>query len=51
MLAVRLDHPPSQLLVPLAFAASAGPLGVLRGAPVNAIRSNAAAEAGEDDSQ
>src|SRR5262245_14976125 len=46
MLAVRLGHPPSQLLMPLAFAASAGSLLALTGSPVNAILSNAAAEAG-----
>ena len=46
VLAVRLGHPPSQLLMPLAFAASAGSLLALTGSPVNAIVSDAAADAG-----
>ncbi len=46
VLAVRLGHPPSQLLMPLAFAASAGSLLALTGSPVNAIISDAAADAG-----
>jgi di/tricarboxylate transporter len=46
VLAVRLGYPPSQLLMPLAFAASAGSLLALTGSPVNAIISGAAAAAG-----
>ena len=46
VLAVRLGHPPSQLLMPLAFAASAGSLLALTGSPVNAIVSGAAVDAG-----
>jgi di/tricarboxylate transporter len=37
--------------MPLAFAASVGSLLALTGSPVNAILSNAAAEAGKDDSR
>jgi di/tricarboxylate transporter len=44
--AVRLRRSPSQLLLPLAFAAHAGSLLVLTGTPVNVIVSNAAEEAG-----
>src|SRR5262245_50828563 len=46
VLAVRLGRPTSQLLMPLAFAASAGSLLALPGSPVNAIVSEAAADAG-----
>jgi di/tricarboxylate transporter len=46
VLAVRLGRSPSQLLMPLAFAASAGSLLALTGTPVNVILSNAAVEAG-----
>ncbi|WP_410870626.1 SLC13 family permease [Nocardia sp. A7] len=46
ILAVRLERPPSQLLMPLAFAAHAGSLLVLTGTPVNIIVSEAAADAG-----
>jgi di/tricarboxylate transporter len=46
VLAVRLGRPTSQLLMPLAFAASAGSLLALTGSPVNAIVSDAAADAG-----
>src|SRR5262245_3763670 len=46
VLAVRLGRPTSQLLMPLAFAASAGSLLALTGSPVNAILSEAAADAG-----
>ncbi|MGY0498340.1 SLC13 family permease [Nocardia sp. FBN12] len=46
ILAVRLGRPPSQLLMPLAFAAHAGSLLVLTGTPVNIIVSEAAADAG-----
>ena len=44
--AVRLGRSPSQLLLPLAFAAHAGSLLVLTGTPVNVIVSEAAGEAG-----
>jgi di/tricarboxylate transporter len=46
VMAVRLGHSPSQLLMPLAFAASAGSLLALTGTPVNVIASKAAADAG-----
>src|SRR5262245_56387112 len=46
VLAVRLGQLPSQLLMPLAFAASAGSLLALTGSPVNAIVSDAAADVG-----
>jgi di/tricarboxylate transporter len=46
VLSVRLGHPPSQLLMPLAFAGSAGSLLALTGSPVNAILSDAAVDAG-----
>ena len=45
-MAMRLGRPPSQLLLPLAFAAHAGSLLALTGTPVNVIVSEAAAEAG-----
>jgi di/tricarboxylate transporter len=44
--AVRLGRPPSQLLLPVAFAAHAGSLLLLTGTPVNIIVSDAADEAG-----
>ena len=40
--AVRLRMPPSQLLMPLAFAAHAGSMLALTGTPVNVIVSEAA---------
>ncbi len=46
VLAVRLGHPPSQLLMPLAFGAHAGSLLTLTGTPVNVIVSEAAYDAG-----
>ena len=46
VMAVRLGRSPSQLLLPLAFAAHAGSLLVLTGTPVNVIVSEAADEAG-----
>jgi di/tricarboxylate transporter len=46
LLAVRLRREPSQLLIPLAFAAHAGSLLVLTGSPVNVIVSEAADDAG-----
>jgi di/tricarboxylate transporter len=46
VMAVRLRRPPSELLIPLAFAAHAGSLLVLTGSPVNVIVSEAADEAG-----
>jgi di/tricarboxylate transporter len=44
--AVRLGRPPSQLLMPVAFAAHAGSLLLLTGTPVNVIVSQAADDAG-----
>jgi di/tricarboxylate transporter len=46
VMAVRLRRAPSQLLIPLAFAAHAGSLLVLTGSPVNVIVSEAADDAG-----
>ena len=46
LMAVRLDRAPSQLLMPLAFAAHAGSLLVLTASPVNVIVSEAADDAG-----
>src|SRR4051794_21072005 len=48
VIALRLGRPPSTLLMPLAFAASAGSLLALTGSPVNVIVSEAAADAGGD---
>ncbi len=47
VMATRLRRPPSQLLMPLVFAAHAGSLLALTGSPVNVIVSYAAVEAGE----
>jgi di/tricarboxylate transporter len=46
VMAVRAGQPPSQLLMPLAFAASAGSLLALTGTPVNVLISKAAVDAG-----
>lgn len=46
VLAVRLGRSPSQLLMPVAFAAHAGSLLALTGTPVSVIVSDAAADAG-----
>jgi di/tricarboxylate transporter len=46
VMAVRLRREPSQLLIPLAFAAHAGSLLVLSASPVNVIVSEAADDAG-----
>ena len=46
VVAVQRDIPPSKLLMPLAFAGSAGSLLLLTGSPVNVIVSDAAADAG-----
>jgi di/tricarboxylate transporter len=46
VLAVRLGRPPSQLLMPLVFAAHAGSLLALTGTPVNVLVSEAAMNAG-----
>jgi di/tricarboxylate transporter len=46
VMAIRLRRSPSELLIPLAFAAHAGSLLVLTGSPVNVVVSDAAAEAG-----
>ena len=45
MVAVRRSFPTSQLLMPLAFAGSAGGLLLLTGSPVNVVISEAAADA------
>lgn len=47
VLAVRLGMSPSQLLMPLAFAAHAGSLLVLTGSPVNVLILEAALDAGQ----
>lgn len=46
VLAIRLGRSPSQLLMPLAFAAHAGSMLALTGTPVNVIVSEAAVDAG-----
>jgi di/tricarboxylate transporter len=46
VMAVRLGRPPSQLLMPLVFAAHAGSLLALTGTPVNVLASEAALNAG-----
>jgi di/tricarboxylate transporter len=46
VMAIRLGYAPSQLLMPLAFAASAGSLLALTGTPVNVIASDMAVQAG-----
>lgn len=46
LLAMRMKTSPSQLLMPLAFTASAGALLALTGSPVNVIVSDASAAAG-----
>jgi di/tricarboxylate transporter len=46
VLAIRLRHSPSQLLLPLAFAAHAGSLLTLSGSPVNVIASEYLHDAG-----
>jgi di/tricarboxylate transporter len=46
VLAVRLGHAPSQLLMPVAFAAHAGSMLALTGTPVSVIVSDAAFDAG-----
>ena len=45
VLAMRIRQPPSQLLIPLAFAAHAGSLLLLSGTPVNLLISEFAADA------
>lgn len=45
VLAMRIDQPPSQLLLPLAFAAHAGSLLLLSGTPVNLLISEIAQDA------
>jgi len=47
LLAVRVGSPPSQMLMPLAFAASAGALLALTGSPVNVIVAQTSEQAGE----
>lgn len=46
VMALRRAFPPSRLLMPLAFAGSAGGLLLLTGSPVNVVISEAAADAG-----
>jgi di/tricarboxylate transporter len=46
VIAIRKAMPPSQLMMPLAFAAHAGALLVLTGSPVNIIITNVATEVG-----
>ncbi len=48
VVAIRLHHAPSQLLLPLAFAAHAGSLLALTGTPINVIASDALADATGD---
>jgi di/tricarboxylate transporter len=47
VIALRLQNPTSQLLIPLAFAAHAGSLLALTGSPVNVVVSDAADQAGD----
>ena len=46
VMAMRRTFPPSQLLIPLAFAGSAGGMLLLTGSPVNVVISEAALDAG-----
>lgn len=46
VLATRIGTPPSQMLMPLAFAGSAGSLLLLTGSPVNVIVADASRDAG-----
>jgi di/tricarboxylate transporter len=46
VMAVRLNRPPSQLLMPMVFASHAGSILALTGSPVNVLVSDAAAHAG-----
>jgi di/tricarboxylate transporter len=46
VIAVRVGHPTSQLMMPLAFAAHAGSLLALTGSPVSVVVSDAADDAG-----
>jgi di/tricarboxylate transporter len=46
VMAVRLNRPPSQLLMPMVFASHAGSLLALTGSPVNVLVSQASEEAG-----
>lgn len=46
VIALRSGFPPSRLLMPLAFAGSAGGMLLLTGSPVNVVISEAAADAG-----
>ena len=46
VIAVRLGHPSSQLMIPLAFSAHAGSLLALTGSPVSVVVSEAADDAG-----
>ena len=46
VMAMRRSFPPSQLLIPMAFAGSAGGMLLLTGSPVNVVISEAALDAG-----
>jgi di/tricarboxylate transporter len=46
VMAVRLNRPPSQLLMPMVFASHAGSILALTGSPVNVLVSQASKEAG-----
>ena len=46
VMAVRLNRPPSQLLMPMVFASHAGSILALTGSPVNVLVSQASEEAG-----
>lgn len=46
VMAVRLNQPPSQLLMPMVFASHAGSILALTGSPVNVLVSEAAQDAG-----
>jgi di/tricarboxylate transporter len=48
VIALRIRHPTSQLLIPLAFAAHAGSMLALTGSPVSVVVSDAADSAGAD---
>jgi di/tricarboxylate transporter len=48
VIALRLQNPTSQLLIPLAFAAHAGSMLALTGSPVSVVVSDAADQAGDD---
>lgn len=47
MIAVRMNRAPSELLMPMVYAGSAGSMLVLMGSPVNVVVSDASRDAGE----